>query len=112
MKLTPKRKSRLVRRADGTFKKWKGGRTLSQLKKKQNNFLGIQIHIGKEFVRQRGRKAKVGEVVRTKKKNGTYHKGAFWYIRTKHGWRKTRSTTKPSAATIKSICKRARKGRP
>lgn len=38
---TAKRKRACVRRADGTFKKWRGGRTKAQLKKKENTFQGV-----------------------------------------------------------------------
>ena len=108
---TKKRKRACIRRADGSFKKWRGGRTKAQLKKKQNTFQGIAVHIGKEYVRQHGRAAKVGAIVRTKRKDGRFHKGAFWYVRTKHGWRSTGSTTKPSRARIRQLCRRARPGR-
>jgi len=76
-KFTAKRKRALNRRANGTFGPWKGGKTKSQLKKKENTFQGIAIHIGKEFKKQHGRKAKVGEVVRTKRQDGEYHKGSY-----------------------------------
>lgn len=105
------RASKAVRRSDGTFKKWLGGLTKGQLKKKENNFHGIQTHIGIEFRRQHGRKAKVGDCVRFKRKDGGYHEQAFWYVRTPHGWRKATHKTKPSAATIQAIIKRSRKGR-
>ncbi len=107
---TAKRARRLKRRADGTFKTWTGGRTKSELKKKQNNFQGIAIHIGKEYRRQHGRVGKVGAIVRRKKADGSYHRGAFWYVRTKHGWRKS-GPSKPTRARIRRICKTARKGR-
>ncbi len=107
---TAKRKRALVRRADGTFKKWRGGRTKAQLKKKENTFQGIAVHIGKEYKRQHGRIARVGAIVRTKKKDGSYHRGAFWYVRTPKGWRKS-GPQKPSRARIRAMCKKARKGR-
>jgi len=61
---TKKRQKAVVRRKDGTFKVWKGGKRKQDLKKKRNNFHGIAIHLGKEFSRQHGRPAKVGEIVR------------------------------------------------
>ncbi len=85
---TRARKKACIRNSDGTFKRWKGGKKKSELKKKENLVKGIKIHIGKEFVRQHKRIAKVGDIVRTKKSDGTFHKGAFWYIRTKKGWRR------------------------
>ncbi|RKY11461.1 MAG: hypothetical protein DRP65_04160 [Planctomycetota bacterium] len=108
---TVKRRRACVRDSKGRFKKWRGGRTKAELKKKRNSFQGIAVHIGKEYRRQRGRPAKVGAIVRTKRKDGGYHKGAMWYVKTKYGWRKTGSTTRPSKATINRICKRARAGR-
>ena len=107
---TKKRDRKCKRRADGTFKKWTGGYKKSDLAKQQNNFHGIAIHIGKEYVRQHGRAAKVGAIVRKKKANGTYHRGAFWYVRTKYGWRKS-GPSKPTRARIRRICRTARKGR-
>ena len=112
-KFTAKRESRLIRGADGKFKEWTGGKTKAQLKKKENTFQGIAIHIGKEFKKQYGRVAKVGDCVRFKTKDGSYHKQAFWYIRTKFGWRK-HGPNKPSKAYLKKVKKgttRHRKGR-
>ena len=108
---TKKRKRACVRRKDGTFKVWKGGRKKSQLKKKRNTYQGIAVHIGKEYVRQHGRAGKVGAIVRKKRKDGNYHQGADWYVRTKYGWRDTGSPVKPSRARIRRLCARARKGR-
>jgi len=99
---TKKRRRALKRNPDGTFKEWKGGRKKSELKKKSNTFQGIKVHIGKEFKRQHGRKAGLGSIVRTKKKDGNYHKGAFWYIKTKKGWRRL-GERKPSKALIKRV---------
>ena len=110
-KWTKARQRAAVRRADGTFKKWRGGKTKAQLKKKRNTFQGIAVHIGKEFRRQRGRRARIGDIVRKKNKDGSYHRGADWYVKTKHGWRDTGSPIRPSAAKIKRLCARARKGR-
>lgn len=109
---TKKRQQHVVRRKDGTFKKWKGGLDKKDLKKKQNNFHGIQIHLGKEYKRQNGAKAKLGDIVRTKNKDGSYHKQAEWYVRTKFGWRKTRTRDKkPTKSQILQIMKISRKGR-
>jgi len=107
-----KRSSKLIRRANGTFKKWIGGYTLSQMKKQENNFQGIAIHIGKEYKRQHGKNAKTGQIVRTKKRDGSYHKGASWYIKTPKGWRKSPTATKkPDRRTINKVIRNARKGR-
>lgn len=100
-----------MRNKDGTFKNWKGGKTKSELKKKQNTAHGIKVHIGKEFKRQHGRKAVIGSIVRTKKKDGTYHKGAYWYIKTKNEWRLGPSQErKPSKAYIRAIKKAEKNG--
>lgn len=109
---TPKRAARCRRRADGTFREWTGGKTKAELKKKENTAHGIRVHIGKEFVRQHGRTARVGECVRFKTKDGTYHEQADWYVRTPHGWRDTGSNRKPTRTQIKRICDRARPSRP
>jgi len=106
-----KRRKALNRRADGTFGAWKGGKTKAQLKKKRNPFKGIAIHIGKEFVRQHGRKARVGSICRFKKSDGSFHKQAEWYVKTKYGWRKTRTRQrKPTRPQIARILKISRKG--
>ena len=98
---TKKRQKAVIRRKNGTFKEWKGGRDLKDMKKKENNFQGIKIHIGKEFKRQHGRTAKIGETVRTKNKDGTYNKNAQTYIKTPKGWRKKRDY-KPKKKTTKT----------
>jgi len=99
---TAKRESRLIRNEDGTFKKWTGGKTKAQLKKKQNNYQGIAVHIGKEFVKQNKRIARIGDCVRFKTKDGSYHEQAFWYVKTKFGWRKY-GPSKPSEAYLHRV---------
>lgn len=112
IKAGSKRAKAMNRRADGTFGPWKGGLKKSQLKKKQNTFQGIAVHIGKEFKRQSGRVAKVGALVRFKKADGTYHKQAEWYVRTKFGWRKSRTgQTRPTAGQVARVLETSRKGR-
>ena len=112
VKLTKARKRKLIRNPDGTIKEWKGGKTKAQLKKKKQNFHGIAIHIGKEFRKQHRRSPKVGDIVRTKKLDGRFHKGAFWYIRTKNGWRRSPTgTRKPTRAQIKRVNANSREGR-
>ena len=99
------------RRKDGTFGPWKGGRDLKDLKKKENNFHGIATHIGIQFRKQHGRRARTGDLVRTRTKDGSYHKGASWYIKTPHGWRKSPTgTRKPTRSQVRKIMKRSRKG--
>lgn len=108
---TKKRAKKLIRAKNGKFKKWIGGAKKSEMKKQENNFQGIAIHIGKEFKRQFGRVAKVGDIVRKKKANGTYHLGAMWYIRTPNGWRKSHTEfIKPSKSQIKARIAGSRKG--
>ena len=100
---TASRARALTRDAKGHFKKWKPAagkkKDTSRNAKKGNDFHGIKTHIGKEFERQKGRVAKVGDIVRTKKTDGTYHKGAFWYIKTRKGWRRF-GLKKPTRAQI------------
>ena len=108
---TKKRARRARRRADGTFRLWTGGRSKRDLAKKTNTVHGIRVHIGKEFIRQNGRRARVGDIVRTKKADGTYHRQADWYVRTPHGWRDTGSSRKPTADQIKRICAKAHPSR-
>lgn len=107
---TKKRRRACVRDRKGRFKLWRGGRTKAQLKKKKNTFQGIAVHIGKEYVRQHGRPARVGAIVRKKKSDGSFHRGAFWYVKTPNGWRKA-GQRKPSRAKIRALCRRSRKGR-
>ena len=108
---TRKRRRACIRDSKGRFKKWRGGRTKSQLKKKRNSYAGISVHIGREFARQKGRPAKTGDIVRKKRADGKYHRGADWYVKTRYGWRDTGSPRKPSRATIIRICQNARKSR-
>jgi len=106
-----KRRSALNRRPDGTFGPWKGGKTKARLKKKSNPFKGIAIHIGKEFAKQHGRRARVGSIVRFRKSDGSFHRQAEWYVKTKNGWRKTRTRQrKPTRAQLTRILKISRKG--
>lgn len=101
---TKKREESLIRDSKGRFKRWKGGKKKKDLAKKENLVRGIKIHIGKEFVRQNNRKVKIGDIVRKKKVDGTYHKGAFWYIYTNKGWFKY-GLHKPSKTTIRNVKK-------
>ena len=93
----------LKRRADGTFKSWKPKAGKKKGHRETGDFHGIKTHIGKEFERQKGRVAKLGDIVRTKKSDGTYHRGAFWYIKTKKGWRRF-GLKKPTRAQIIKAC--------
>lgn len=112
MKMTSKRKESLNRRSDGAFGPWRGGSKKADLPKKQNTFQGIAVHIGKEYKRQHGRVARIGECVRFKTKSGAYHKQAFWYVRAGNGWRKSfTAQNKPNPSEIKLICINSRKGR-
>lgn len=111
-KMNKKRRAALNRRPDGTFGPWRGGKTKAQLPKQENNFHGIAIHIGKEFQRQRGRTARVGDAVRTKNEDGSYHGQAYWYIMTKNGWRRSPTMSKkPTQTQIQHVNKNSRRGR-
>ena len=102
------KKSALNRRKDGTFGPWKGG-----IKKgKYTSFHGTMVHIGKEFKRQHGWPARVGNIVRTKTKTGSYNKNAVWYLMTKYGWRRAGTgSRKPNRADIQKRLKSAKPGR-
>lgn len=110
--MSRKRKRRLTRNPDGTFKVWSGGYTKNQLSKKVNNYQGIATHIGKQFKKQNGRTAKVGDIHRTKNLDGSYNKQAEYYIKTKNGWRKSPTRTKkPSKSIIRKVDENSRRGR-
>lgn len=112
VKWNRERAKKLIRRPDGTFKRWKGGKTKAELPKKQNLQHGIGTHIGQTFKAQRGRKAKTGDIHRTKNKDGTYNEHAVWYVKTAHGWRKSPTgRRRPSKAEVARICAASRKGR-
>ena len=100
--MTLSRKRKLTRRSDGTFQNWMGGKTKDQLKKKQNNFQGIAIHIGKEFTKQNNKTAQTGDTVRFKTLSGKHHKQAEWYVKTKYGWRK-HGPAKPSKTYLVKV---------
>lgn len=108
---TPKRARRLRRRSDGTFAEWTGGAELHELPEKEQNYHGIATHLGHQFRKQTGRRAKVGDIHRTKNKDGSYSGHAVWYVKTRHGWRKARTgTRKPTAAEIRAVMERSREG--
>ncbi len=115
VKMTPYRRSKCVRDKAGRFLRWLpgDGKKAKHIKNyspkwQNNNAHGIRVHIGMEFSRQHGRRARVGDVVRKKRKGGKYHKQAAWYVRTRYGWRDSGSTRRPTAAEVRGICQRAR----
>lgn len=74
---------------------------------------GIATHIGAEFKRDRGRRARVGDIHRTRTMDGSYHRLAYWYVRTPRGWCVSpHGTRRPTPSEIKLICATARPGRP
>ena len=109
------RRARLVRRrADGTFRAWPGGRRLSDLPRgtREQSQHGIGVHIGQMFRREHGRAARVGDVHRTKTRSGRYHRQAMWYIKTRHGWRRSPTEfRRPTPAEIRRVCAKSRPGR-
>ena len=112
LSLTPERKAKLVRsKKTGRIIRWKGGHTLATYSKKRNSKHGTRVHIGRQWSAQHSRRPRVGDVVRTKNKDGTYNRQAVWYVYTRYGWRDSGSHSKPSASTIKAICSRARPSR-
>ena len=108
------RRKKLERNPDGTFKRWKGGQDIEDLPDKdRSNAHGVAVHLGKEYKRQHGHTADTGDIVRTKTKDGTYHKQASWYVMTPHGWRESPTKKKkPTKREIARICDAARPGRP
>lgn len=80
MAWTKSRSKKMVRGKDGKIRSWKGG-------KKGESHNGAMTRIGREWKRQHKRKAKVGDVVRDKNKDGSYNKGSPWYVKTLFGWR-------------------------
>lgn len=107
------RARKVRRRPDGSFRAWPGGQTKAELPKKENNFHGIAVHLSHAYAAQNnGRTPRVGDIHRTKKKDGTYHREAFWYIKTRYGWRKSPTETRrPSAAVVRRVLYTARPGR-
>ena len=79
-------------------------------KGKQSKHHSLMVRIGREFKRQNGRAAMVGDIVRRKKLDGSYDKGSFWYIKTPNGWRRSPSKKrKPTKSQIKRVCQDSRK---
>lgn len=107
---TKERQRAAIRRPDGSFKEWKGGKDKDDLKVKTREYHGMKVHIGKEFKRQHGRKAKRFDIVRNKNKDGTYHDSTSWYVKTRHGWREA-GQERPSKEEILEIDRRSRKSR-
>ena len=95
---------KVTRNSDGSYKRFPG--------REKTTYHAMMIKFGKEFSKQHGHAAKVGDIVRHKNGDGSYNKGSIWQIKTKHGWR--RSVTKyrkPTAAEIRKQMKNSRKGR-
>jgi len=105
---TAAREAKCLRDSGGRFHRWIGG---SKKTTKSGSYQGAAIHHGKEFAKQHGRPARVGEVVRTQKNDGTYHTTARWYCKTDHGWREVGTTAKPSKKQILLVMHQARKGK-
>ena len=104
-KFTEKRKKRLIRNPDGSFKKWIGGKT-------GETHHGTMIKFGKYFKKQHGRKARVGDVVIRLKTDGSTDRRSNYHIKTQHGWREAPSKTrKPTKTEIRKILENSRKGR-
>ncbi len=96
---------KLERAENGTFENFEGG-------EEDYTHHGKVTHIGKEFARQHGKEAEVGDIVRTKTKDGTYHERAPYYIKTRHGWRKSPTgKEKPDEQTIERVNENSREGR-
>lgn len=95
---------KVTRNKNGTIRNFKGG--------EDTTWHSTRVRIGKEFKRQKGRKAKPGDVVRDKNKDGSYNKGSPWQIFTQHGIRKSPTgKKKPTKSQVTNQMKRSRKGR-
>lgn len=98
------KKGKVTRKKNGTFFNFKGG--------ENTTYHGTKVKIGKEFKRQTGRKAKPGDIVRNKNKDGSYNAGSPWQIMTTHGWRKSPTgKKKPTNGQIKKTLNKSRPGR-
>ena len=85
---------------------------LESSKGKKSKHRALMVKIGREFKRQNGKTAETGDIVRRKKQDGSYDKGAFWYIRTPNGWRSSPSKKrKPTESQIRRVCQEPKKGR-
>jgi len=94
----------VTRNKNGSIRNFKGG--------ENTTWHRHLIKIGLEFKKQFGRSPKVGDVVRRKTKSGRYNKGSTWQIRTRYGWRKSKTyKTRPSINQIKSQLRSSRPGR-
>ena len=79
-------------------------------KRKQSKHHALMVKIGREFKRQNGKAAGVEDIVRRKKQDGSYDKGAFWYIKTPKGWISSPSKKrKPTKAQINRVCQGPKK---
>lgn len=95
---------KVSRNKNGTYQNFKGG--------EDTTWHGTRVKIGKEHKRQTGRKAKPGDIVRNKNKDGTYNKGSPWQIFTPFGWRKSKTgKKKPTQKQINKQIKKSRPGR-
>ncbi len=94
----------VTRNKNGTIRNFKGG--------ENTTWHSTRIKIGNEFKRQKGRKAKPGDIVRDKNKNGTYNKGSPWQIMTFFGWRKSKTgKKKPTRSQVDKQIKSSKPGR-
>lgn len=103
-----KSRPKVKRDKQGRFKSWPGG---GDSKENGYSHHGTVVHIGQEFKRQNNRSSKVGDVVRKKTKDGSYHQQANFWIKTKHGWRETQFKRKPTKSQINEVLEKSRPGR-
>ncbi len=106
---TRARERKCIRNSDGTFRDWRGGD--GKRDDRDSSFRGMHIHTAADFKRQNGRAAEVGDVVRHKNRDGSYHEQAMWYVKTEHGWRRSPTEQrKPTEAEIRRVNERSRRG--
>ena len=104
---TPTRQAQVRRRKDGSFKSWPGGKPDNR----DSSAKGLKIHMDAMFRRLHERPSRVGDVVRMKNRDGTFHQQSWWYVKTEFGWRRSKTAqVKPTAAEVKDQIKRSRPG--
>jgi hypothetical protein len=105
---TAKREARCVRDSRGRFKKWTGGLSRAE-DPRDSSRAGLYRHISADFRKLKGRAPRVGDIHRCVDSDGSYHAQAFWYVRTKNGWRRSPTEQrKPTKAQIRKVNDRSR----
>jgi len=100
--------SSYIRDSKGPFKIWLSGKTRAQ-DPRDSSRKGLYKHLTSDFKKLKGRDPKVGEIHRCIDKDGSYCTQVFCYIRTPHGWRRSKTEQrKPTPAQVKAQMSRSR----